>query len=160
MSKPKFDSVDCFHNEEPVCPHCGEVCGDSFELSDVDEIDCPECNKPFRSTRVIETVFDTEPLVGWIGLSMSDPKKEIKDALGAVGIFGVLAVMHDCFEQNYSGYETYPVIQKAIREFDTELHKLTDAVEDPLDKEVCEEVSKERFKKFGIVELQDRKGNP
>ena len=76
--------------------------------------------------------------------------------VGEVGIFGMLAVLHDYFDRNGSRYETYSVIQNELRRFDCELRIAVDAVDPVIDRELSEELAVERRDAHGITELNNR----
>lgn len=85
------------------------------------------------------------------------PQQAVRHAIGQVGLFGVIAIMFDYFGKNPSGYQSWRWIQFAIRQFDQHSRDLLEIVEDPIDAEVDREESVERNRKWGIVELRDRK---
>jgi uncharacterized Zn-finger protein len=67
------DPADHEYTDEPVCPYCGELYEDAWEIdcgmSDDQEVevDCPGCEKPFLVTRDITVRYTTK-------------KKEVPDA--------------------------------------------------------------------------------
>ncbi len=50
--------------DEPVCPYCGTVQRDSWELGDDDdgETDCDLCEKPFSYSRHVSVNWTTRKL--------------------------------------------------------------------------------------------------
>lgn len=54
------EEIDCRHTEVIVCPHCGEVHGDSWERDDQGEDNCQACGKPFTWSRHTEVTYSTE----------------------------------------------------------------------------------------------------
>jgi len=83
-------------------------------------------------------------------------QESMEKLVGEVGIFGALSLLHDCFDRNPAQYETYPVVQRELKRFDSELRTSLSEVEDPIDHEVCEELSIKRFETHGIVPLGER----
>lgn len=83
-----------------------------------------------------------------------DPRGCVDAAVADVGVHGVLAILHDCFTRNLSRFESYPIIQKRLTEFDAALAKELEAVLDPLDQEAEAELRKEWG--FNIVHLHER----
>lgn len=59
-----MSQIDCDHTDDPVCPHCGHVVTDAWELDfnviEQCEIECDECHKPFRVTRDCSVSYSTE----------------------------------------------------------------------------------------------------
>lgn len=52
--------VDCDYTEEVVCPHCGHVSGDSWELDGEDgEGFCDVCNASYRWIRHVSVAYST-----------------------------------------------------------------------------------------------------
>ncbi len=49
------------YTDEVVCPHCGYVHGDSWEMRD-GETDCPDCEKSFTMERNVSVTYSTEKL--------------------------------------------------------------------------------------------------
>lgn len=46
------EDIDTDHTDNLVCPHCGYVDKDSWEMPDSSEdTKCPECGKPFGYNR-------------------------------------------------------------------------------------------------------------
>ena len=80
----------------------------------------------------------------------------MQHVVGQVGVFGALALLHDCFDRNSSRYETFPVIQREIRRFDKELREAVEAVDPEIDREVAEELAAERRYTHRITELAHR----
>jgi hypothetical protein len=87
---------------------------------------------------------------------MNNPRENVSNALGEVGILGVLALLHDCLDVNQSQYETFPVIQRELRRCDRKIRLAVEEVEDPIDTEVREKVTEERTNAHDIVELINR----
>ena len=57
-------SADLLFNREPVCPHCGYVASDAWEIGygeegDFDH-DCGECGRPYRVSRHVTWSYSTE----------------------------------------------------------------------------------------------------
>ena len=55
------------YTSDIVCPHCGYVDQDSWEVGrgeegDIGEQDCGRCEKPFSAQRHISVSYSTEPL--------------------------------------------------------------------------------------------------
>lgn len=51
-------------SDEPVCPHCGEIVGDAWELDftrETIEVECAElgCRKRFSITRDVRITYET-----------------------------------------------------------------------------------------------------
>jgi uncharacterized Zn-finger protein len=43
--------LDCKYNDEPVCPYCGHIYTDAWELGDCGdgtEVECGKCEKEFK----------------------------------------------------------------------------------------------------------------
>lgn len=80
----------------------------------------------------------------------------MNNVVGEVGVFGALALLHDYFGNNPAGYETYPEIQAELVRFEAELMEVIKAVDDPVDREVSEEESGERFLKHEVMPLSMR----
>jgi DNA-directed RNA polymerase subunit RPC12/RpoP len=54
------DAFAASHTQEIVCPHCGYVHGDSWEMPDSDnDFECSECEKLFSYERYIEITYTT-----------------------------------------------------------------------------------------------------
>lgn len=52
------------HNgtDEPVCPHCGAMYEDAWELNDNTKAECAECELEFQVTRDTWVTYSTEPI--------------------------------------------------------------------------------------------------
>ena len=53
--------------DEPVCPHCGEIVGDAWELDftcETIEVECADlgCGKRFSITRDVCITYETQPV--------------------------------------------------------------------------------------------------
>lgn len=52
-----------FHTRHPICPHCGSVERDAWEidfgLSDSADIQCDKCEKTYHCTRHVSTTYIT-----------------------------------------------------------------------------------------------------
>lgn len=54
--------LNTYYTEEIVCPYCGHVHQNSFELTkDEDTMECENCNKEFEYVRNIEITYSTFP---------------------------------------------------------------------------------------------------
>jgi len=56
---------DCWMTDEPVCPHCGNIMQDAWELFNyhngcITEVDCEACDKPYRVTVDYTPTYSTE----------------------------------------------------------------------------------------------------
>lgn len=58
------------HTNAPVCPWCGHVMKDAWELSDSQKTDCGECLKPIHVYRHAAITYNTFPVEG----GPNDPK--------------------------------------------------------------------------------------
>ncbi len=43
-----IDKLDCINNDEIVCPYCGNIQSDSWELAQDGDVECDLCEKQFR----------------------------------------------------------------------------------------------------------------
>lgn len=50
------------HENKPVCPWCGHVMKDAWELRDEQETDCGECLKPIFVSRYTTCTYSTFPV--------------------------------------------------------------------------------------------------
>jgi len=68
MSRIYQEAWDHWHTDDPVCPHCGEIVCDAWELfvhdanEVVEEWECIGCNKPYRIERHIDVSYSTMPI--------------------------------------------------------------------------------------------------
>ena len=53
------ESLETFQESEPTCPVCGQTYSDAFELSDEDEIDCPNCYAQLSVERIVDVSYTT-----------------------------------------------------------------------------------------------------
>lgn len=61
------DGPNVYYQEnEPICPFCGEVYGDAWELhmndSDRMAIECPDCGKEYEVSCCVSVTYDTNAL--------------------------------------------------------------------------------------------------
>lgn len=58
-------SIDHQYTREPVCPHCGHVKRNAWELGlgdfDQYQTECGECDKPYMITAHIRRTYTTAP---------------------------------------------------------------------------------------------------
>lgn len=52
--------IDHTYTDEIVCPYCGCEFGDSNELGDEGDADCPDCKKEFKFWQNIEVTYCTQ----------------------------------------------------------------------------------------------------
>lgn len=63
MSVP--DELDCSHADELVCPYCGHVDYDCWELTaEDDETYCGSCGRTFRYSRHVSVTYSSHPIIG------------------------------------------------------------------------------------------------
>ena len=55
-----LDEMDYTHENEIVCPYCGEKENDSWEAEDDGEIEC-DCGETFEFVRNIEITYSSYP---------------------------------------------------------------------------------------------------
>jgi len=66
--KVETKEIDHEYTDEVVCPYCGYIMSDSWELGDRDggecewEEICPECDKKFISARMITIDYKTRKM--------------------------------------------------------------------------------------------------
>lgn len=57
------EDIDLLYNQEPVCPHCGEICGDAWEIdfnqSECAVVECGKCGKEYSICRDISVTYST-----------------------------------------------------------------------------------------------------
>lgn len=58
MEKPEPTKYE----SQPVCPWCGDVMKDAWELKDEQETDCEACLKPILVFRDYEVTYNTYPV--------------------------------------------------------------------------------------------------
>jgi transcription initiation factor TFIIIB Brf1 subunit/transcription initiation factor TFIIB len=56
-----MENIDHKFTDEVVCPYCGEILGDSWELDDDGEIECDECGKVYDYVRNISVSYSSQP---------------------------------------------------------------------------------------------------
>lgn len=59
---------DCYRNREPICPYCGHVKRDAWELhlagdGATTEIDCGKCDETYEVCMNVEVSYTTGPVV-------------------------------------------------------------------------------------------------
>jgi uncharacterized Zn-finger protein len=63
-----LEEYERHNNDQPVCPYCGCVYADAFELGLDDdestEVECVECDKEFRIHAEISVSYSTDPIGG------------------------------------------------------------------------------------------------
>jgi hypothetical protein len=56
--------LDCFANRDPICPHCGHVFRDAWDLDLDDEqstdTECGECERTFRIICHVKVTYTTK----------------------------------------------------------------------------------------------------
>ena len=61
-----IDPMSCFYTDNIVCPYCGHVDSDSWEVFDISEesktIDCNSCGKEFFVNQNISVSYTSKPL--------------------------------------------------------------------------------------------------
>ena len=50
---------DTDYQDDPVCPHCGKIQSDAWELSDGGEYDCDHCEEDYVLSRHVEVTYST-----------------------------------------------------------------------------------------------------
>ncbi len=53
------ESLETFQESDPTCPVCGQTYSDAFELSDEDEIECPNCYAQLSVERIVDVSYTT-----------------------------------------------------------------------------------------------------
>ncbi len=68
LHEPSHDAdreFDCHYRDEPICPFCGHVVGDAWELELDDEqsteVECDECEREFTVTASVSVDYSTKP---------------------------------------------------------------------------------------------------
>jgi hypothetical protein len=57
MASTKFDTI---HNDEPVCPHCGFVQPDMWNIGEGSyEEECQRCGRKFKIETCVEVTYST-----------------------------------------------------------------------------------------------------
>jgi transcription elongation factor Elf1 len=62
------DELDCWHERDPRCPHCGHVMDDTCDLfgthfehdGHTTEVECGRCERSFTITLHVEFTYTTE----------------------------------------------------------------------------------------------------
>ena len=62
-----IDDPDLSYNRDPVCPHCGYIMQDAWELhfdrdGDETEVECYRCDKKYKIIFNLEVTYSTEKL--------------------------------------------------------------------------------------------------
>lgn len=52
--------IDCSYTREVVCPYCGQMVSDSWELDDDGDYICDVCENEFFYYRNVEVTYSTE----------------------------------------------------------------------------------------------------
>lgn len=56
------DDLDLAYNPAPVCPHCGHVMKDAWELGEPErtrEVDCGACDEPYLVSGHVSVTWST-----------------------------------------------------------------------------------------------------
>ena len=57
------EDIDLLYNQEPVCPHCGEVYNDAWEINfnscECNEVTCSSCGRDFVVCRDVSITYST-----------------------------------------------------------------------------------------------------
>jgi len=65
-----MSKIETIHTKEPVCPYCGHVQRDAWELNlgpgleGDGEMDCGECERSFVVSRYCDITYKTKPMSG------------------------------------------------------------------------------------------------
>lgn len=58
----KNKEIDHEFTDNIICPYCGYEERDSFEYSDNDETECPDCEQTFKSQRHVRITYSTSKI--------------------------------------------------------------------------------------------------
>jgi hypothetical protein len=105
----------------------------------MDEIDCHYGDSYRRASGMAET--------------SQTPRAQMRSVVDTVGVFGALALMHECFSGNPARYETYPVIQVQLAGFSRRLYERLKEIDDPTDWRISAEHDAVAFESHGITPL-------
>lgn len=68
LTKAPPEDYDCSHENECVCPYCGDVNADSWELGtggeEDGETECGSCGRPYTYQRHVSVSYSTHPIIG------------------------------------------------------------------------------------------------
>jgi phage terminase large subunit GpA-like protein len=67
MSRIYQEAWDHWHTDDPVCPHCGELCYAAWELFEgpdnlVEHHECEKCEKSYMIERHVDVCYTTKPI--------------------------------------------------------------------------------------------------
>jgi hypothetical protein len=57
------EDIDTYRTDNLVCPHCGYIDKDSWEMPDSsDKAECPECGKTFAYDRQYDVTYTSQKI--------------------------------------------------------------------------------------------------